>query len=315
MIRPMSQQGSFLPSFNLARQLLVLALTLLTSACQPKNEDSDHGSSKQQAARPILFVSVPPQAFLLKTIAGSEFEVRTLIGQGQDPHHWLPSPKQILTLGKAKAWWPAGLVFEQNLVPKIHANHSSLNIYPSTTSRPTDTNHKHSHQHGHQQSDPHTWLSPLLLIKECQGIAKNLSQLAPDKTELFQSRALDLEIKISTLHQVLKQQLLPYHGRSFLIYHNALEHFANTYQLTQKVIQSGDASPDPKQLLQIIKQAQQDQNTVIFIQPQFDQQSVHMIAEAIGGQVISLDPLSEDVLANLKHIADTLTQSFSLSDS
>ena len=36
-----------------------------------------------------------------------------------------------------------------------------------------------------------------------------------------------------------------------------------------------------------------------------------MVADAIGGRVVIIDPLSEDVLANLKQIADKLTASFS----
>ena len=36
-----------------------------------------------------------------------------------------------------------------------------------------------------------------------------------------------------------------------------------------------------------------------------------MIANAIDGRVVTIDPLAEDVLANLKQIADTLTAAFS----
>ncbi|MCF6183977.1 MAG: zinc ABC transporter substrate-binding protein, partial [Bacteroidales bacterium] len=64
------------------------------------------------------------------TIAGDHFKVHTLIDPGQDPHHWMPNPKQMLALNKAKAWWPAGLPFEQKLLPKIKTAANGPQIFP-----------------------------------------------------------------------------------------------------------------------------------------------------------------------------------------
>ncbi len=304
----MKHDRSFLPFFRQLQRCLALSVACLFFSCHPQGERAQRDITNNTPKPPVLFASVPPQAFLLKFIAGPEFEVRTLIDADQDPHHWLPAPKQILALSKAAAWWPAELPFEHNLLPKIRATQNPPQIFPSPGTHPPQAHHDHS------GSDPHNWLSPPLLIEQTHQIAEVLSQLDPDNTSLYQQRARDLGRGIAALHKKLTRQLAPHKGRSFLIFHNALEHFAHTYSLSQKTIQSGDASPDPKRLREIIKQAQQDKTRVVFVQPQFDGQSAHMIARAIGGEVVTIDPLAEDVLANLQHIADTLLDAFSQAD-
>ena len=45
---------------------------------------------------------------------------------------------------------------------------------------------------------------------------------------------------------------------------------------------------------------------VIFAEPQFDKRSVKTVAEAIGGVVLTINPLEKDVLNNLENIAKNI---------
>lgn len=278
-----------LPMVNhVVRSVIVVGLLLLVACGASETNRND--------ASKLIYVSVPPHAYLVRAIAGSQFKVRTLIEAGQDPHHWQPSPKQMLALSHAAAWLPADLPFEQGLVSKMQGKHSS--------------EQEHGHQHHDHDGDAHTWLSPPAMMKKSQQITQILSELDPEHAELFRQRAAELEKKIEKVHHQLQKQLAPYQGRSFLVFHNALQPFADTYGLTQHVIQSGDASPDPKRLRDMIQLARREQLTTVFVQPQFDRQSAEIVAQAIGGKTISIDPLAEDVLANVKKIADALVLSF-----
>jgi len=49
---------------------------------------------------------------------------------------------------------------------------------------------------------------------------------------------------------------------------------------------------------------------VIFTHPQFNQKKADIIASAIGGKVVVIDPLSQDYLENLKKIGQALHASF-----
>ncbi|MEN8190132.1 MAG: hypothetical protein ABFS19_09820, partial [Thermodesulfobacteriota bacterium] len=59
--------------------------------------------------------------------------------------------------------------------------------------------------------------------------------------------------------------------------------------------------------------ARKDGARTIFTQPQFDPKSGEAIARAIGGQVVPLNPLAEDVMANIAGIAEKIELSFSTS--
>jgi len=58
-----------------------------------------------------------------------------------------------------------------------------------------------------------------------------------------------------------------------------------------------------------VETAKADGVKMIFVQPQFDQSSAKSLSESIGGQVISINPLAEDVPANLREIAAQISGS------
>jgi zinc transport system substrate-binding protein len=59
----------------------------------------------------------------------------------------------------------------------------------------------------------------------------------------------------------------------------------------------------------MIDKAKEKGVSVIFVQPQFDQNSAKAIADSIGGAVVSIDPLEKDVVANLEKIANEIAAS------
>ena len=98
----------------------------------------------------------------------------------------------------------------------------------------------------------------------------------------------------------------PYLGATFFVYHPAFGYFADAYGLYQEPVETGGQSPTPKALTAFIENAKKEGAKVIFVQPQFDQRNAETVAKAIGGKVVPLDPLAEDVLGNLKTIADSI---------
>ena len=95
--------------------------------------------------------------------------------------------------------------------------------------------------------------------------------------------------------------------KQFLIFHPALSYFAAEFNLTQIPIEKEGKEPGPKELSQIIKQAKQNQIKTILVEPQFSQKQAETIAKEIDGQVVEIDPLSEDYFNNLKAIAEAVS--------
>ncbi|MEM9015877.1 MAG: zinc ABC transporter substrate-binding protein, partial [Verrucomicrobiota bacterium] len=166
--------------------------------------------------------------------------------------------------------------------------------------------HHHAHDHG-DLMDPHVWLSPAMLTQQAQRIASILKEHTPDEAnDEIATNLANLEADLAKVDAELKTALAPLKGQTFYVYHGAFAYFAQAYGLEQKAIEVNGREPTPKQVAEIAKQAKEDGVKLIFVQPQFAQTSAMSLAETIGGQVHSLDPLERDVIANLHTIAEAI---------
>ncbi|NNE93953.1 MAG: zinc ABC transporter solute-binding protein [Verrucomicrobiales bacterium] len=174
--------------------------------------------------------------------------------------------------------------------------------------------HDHDHEghdhHDHGENDPHIWLSPELLINQVRVLHYVLEEVTgQNHSGEVHKNAEELEAAITQLDYDLALKLKPIKGQSFYVYHGAFGYFAQAYGLKQESIEIGGRKPEPKQLAALIEKAKSEGVKMIFVQPQFDQTSAKAIADAIGGTVLSVDPLETDVLANLQKIADAIIES------
>nr|WP_281281247.1 zinc ABC transporter substrate-binding protein [Pontiella desulfatans] len=253
----------------------------------------------------MVFVSIPPMAGLLKEIAGNDLEIRTLLGEGQSPHAYEPTARQLAALGEAGMLFTIGVPFEEALLKKIKPIYPKLRIVETDSAiEKRSMPHEHAgHQctNDHGAKDPHVWLSP-----------QNAERIA---TCMFNALAKNNDDRHAKLVQTLKQldedletRLAPFNGSRFYVFHPSFGYFADRYGLTQVPIELDGKSPAPRQLADLIEQAQVDGVKVVFVQKQFPAESAQAVADAIGGNVVQLDPLAEDVVANLRQIAEAVAQ-------
>jgi len=92
------------------------------------------------------------------------------------------------------------------------------------------------------------------------------------------------------------------------VFHPAFGYFADAYGLTQVPVEFEGKEPGARQLAGLIDRARADGVRVIFVQPQFSGKSAAVVAAAIGGAVIPINPLSRDYLANLEAMASAVEQ-------
>jgi zinc transport system substrate-binding protein len=279
--------------------LILTALLLVSCSKQPP-----------PSGKPIVFVSIPPQAGLLKAIATDQVDVHTLVGEGQSPHAYEPTARQLAALGDAEMLFTLGVPFEKSLLKKIEPLYPELPIIGTDNeilkrSMP-HANHGVHCTHDHGEKDPHIWLSP----KNAITIAKNMFQTL-DKTGFSDPEKYKALIQsLENLDAKTTEQLAPYKGKRFYVFHPSFGYFADQYGLTQVPVELEGKSPSPRQLADLIEQAQVDGVKIIFVQKQFPIGSANAIAQAIDGNVVQLNPLAEDVVANLQQIAEAIAASY-----
>jgi zinc transport system substrate-binding protein len=263
-------------------------------------------------------VSIPPQKWLSDRIGGEGVITTVLVARGQDPHTFEPTPRQIAAISRSKIYFTIGMEFEQQITQKLDAAVAGLTMIDTTASisrraigehgRKSETDHGGHHNDG---PDPHVWLSPPNLIKMAEIMATAMSTADPDHAADYRKNLHQTVATLEQLHHELSLELAPFKGASFYVFHPSFGYFAREYGLRQEAVEISGKSPTPKQLSALIAKAREDRGRIIFAQPQFDSRSAAAVARAIDGVVEPLDPLAEDVAANLRTMAARITKALS----
>ncbi|MFP4054864.1 MAG: metal ABC transporter solute-binding protein, Zn/Mn family [Phycisphaerae bacterium] len=272
------------------------------------------------AGKPTVVVSIPPQGFLVRRIAGDAVGLHVLVGPDEDPHHYEPTQREMVRVSKAKVYFTTGVDFEEALVGKLRDLSPDLRIVDTTRGLdllPMEEHDEHAdhgdhddHNHHDQagQMDPHVWLSPLNAKKQASLIADHLSKMMPARSVRFQENLRKLHADLEALHQDIQEALRPLKGRTLYVFHPAFGYFAHEYGLEQVAVEAAGKAPGPRRVQQLIDRAKADNIKVIFVHPQFSDAGARAIAREIGGAVVALDPLAGDYLSNLRRIARAVSK-------
>jgi zinc transport system substrate-binding protein len=279
------------------------------------------GSVAVAAEEPLgVFVSIPPQASLAQRIGGPRVTTDVLVRPGQDPHTFEPAAKQMVALSRARVLFTIGLPFEESLVERIRTNYRRLSIVDGSAGIPkrkmdADEGHgDHDEHHGDEEhdhsagDDPHVWLSPAAIKTMAANIAKTLAEVDPAHAAEYDENLKALLKDVDARDAKIRAMLAPFRGRAVYVYHPAFGYFCDAYGLKQRAVETGGKSPTPRQLRELIKQARAEDVKVIFVQRQFDERGARTVAQAIGGAVVPVDPLAEDVLGSMEAMARAMVE-------
>jgi len=297
------------------RTTWIAALAACAAAIGPAGCESP-APPAGKTPRVAVVVSIPPQACFVRRIGGEHVEVQVLVGPGQQPHTFEPTLKQMARMGAARLYFRVGVPFEETLARKLSSTHRHLEIVDTRKGielRPMPAGHDHEgespgHRHADAPPDPHTWMSPRLAKLQSQTICAALCRADPAHEAAYRAGLAALSADLDALDAKIAQATAPLRGRTFYVFHPAFGYFAAAYGLRQKAVETGGKAPGAKHVKTLIDQARAEGVRVLFVQPQFSTRTARTIAAEIGGAVVPIDPLAEDYLRNLEHIADEIRQ-------
>lgn len=255
-----------------------------------------------------VFVSIPPQAGFVQRIGGEAVAVEVLIGDGQSPHTYEPSPQQMARLSRARAYFAIGIPVEEGVLRKIRPTQPDLLVVATHQDVPLRYVHG---GHGHDRHtdpsgrspDPHIWLSPRLVKVQARHIRDALTRLDPERRSFYAANLQAFEAELDRLDVRIAHALAPLRGRKLYVFHPAFGYFADAYGLIQVSIEIEGKEPGPRQLASLIRAARRDGVKVLFVQPQFSSKSAAAVAKAVGCVVVPMDPLARDYVSNMERLA------------
>ena len=282
-----------------------------------------HGPPAQAQAentRLTVFVSILPQAYFLERIGGDRVRVEVLVGEGQSPHTYEPTPQQMARLHEAKAWFLIGVPFERHLAQKLRSDGSGPVFVETQKGVPLRTLEKHDRgqnrhegtgghaEHGAGTRDPHIWMSPRLVKIQARNICEALIRIDPASREPYLKNLQSFLTDLDRVDARIARSLAPVKGQTMYVFHPAFGYFADAYGLIQAPVEIEGKEPGARQLAALIDRAKKDKVRVIFVQPQFSSKSAGVVAKAIGGAVVPINPLAKEYLANLESMASAVEQ-------
>ena len=298
--------------------IIMLLLISFSIGLHVNAADSSGGKIKS-------FVSILPIAYFVERVGGPNVEVSVLVGPGQDPHTFEPTPRLVVKLANSRVLFKIGFPFEETIIKKIASTFKNLEVvdlqqgikvrtFAEEEFEAEEAKHGNGHrksEHHEHSSDPgeidqHTWLDPQLAKIQARTIADTLIRIDYGHKDLYEKNLKEFQADLDALHEQLTKALAPVKGKSFFVFHPAYGYLGDAYGLKQIPVQIGGKEPTARQLARLVELAKEDEVRVIFVQPQFSKKSASALAEAIGGAVVPLDDLAPDYLKNLREMAAKL---------
>lgn len=265
-------------------------------------------TSRRPADGEPLYVSILPLRSLVQGIVGDDFDIEVLVPPGASPETFEPTPRQFVGLNKARMVFNVGLIdFENTLLAKVEDQEKVVNLSRGIeliAGTCSHGSHGHTHTHG---IDPHVWTSPRALQKMAENAYEAIRKAYPDSVK-YETNYRLLQQELKALDERTAARIAASDVEYFIIYHPAFTYYARDYGLRQIAIEADGKEPSAKQLTQIIRQAREDGVRRILYQSQFPASAVEVIARDIDAQYVEVDPLREDVIANIEEITGIITQ-------
>ena len=269
------------------RFLILFVALLFLTACK---DDSEIVKKSAKNKKIIIYTSVQPVAFISSKIAGRYAKVKALIPKGKSPHSFTLLASDLSAMTKAKFFFSVQLPFEKLQLEKVLKN--------SSTEWVDITKGIKFENITEQIVDSHIWLSPENDIILARNICDTLSKAMPQHIKYFELNFDNFKRCIVALDNKINKMLEPFKGEIFLVYHPAFGYFAKRYGLRQEAIELGGKSPTAKHLQKVISLSVKKKVRIIFVQPEFKRKAAKLIAKAIKGSVIKLDPLAYNLVNN-----------------
>lgn len=252
------------------------------------------------------FVSILPEKYFVEQVGGRHVEVYVLVGPGQSPATFEPTPRQLADLAEARFYFRIGVDFEQAWMARIAAVNPAMKVVDlrrgiqlRTMERPPGAGLAQAAR----MKDPHIWTDPRLVKVMARHIRDALSEADPAHRHEYEANYAAFARALDRLDNDIRTTLAQVKTREFMTFHPAWGYFADAYGLKQIPIEAEGKEPGPKTLAALIDLARRQRIRVIFVQQQFSRRTAQTIAQAIDARVIAVDPLAEDYPDNLRRVA------------
>ena len=206
----------------------VFALITLAS-CSNSTEtvsESTQTTASPEVELPVVVVTYSVIGDVVAQLVGDKAVVNVLIPDGQDPHEFQPSAKDIETLSNAAIVVSNGLDFEEGLEDVLENVVESGNKVFMVGEHITVLKTEKADDHDHGGVDPHLWLSPGTMLEMLPALTSALSDaLGID----LANSSVALTTNLEELDKEIQQTISGLQDCNLVSGHDEMGYFAARY--------------------------------------------------------------------------------------
>jgi ABC-type Zn uptake system ZnuABC Zn-binding protein ZnuA len=192
--------------------------------------------------RPVVVVTTPPLADVVRQVAGDGAEVHQLLQPNSDPHEYEPRPDDVKATASAKVVFESGNGLDhwmEEIVAESGSGATEIAIAPDHTPHKVPGEHaeggeEEGDEHVESEFDPHWWHDPRNVQAAVAVIRDELTRVAPANAATYTRNAGDYLAKLRTLDEGIQRCMdqVPAGERKLVTSHDAFNSFAERYGIT-----------------------------------------------------------------------------------
>jgi zinc/manganese transport system substrate-binding protein len=298
---------------------ICIAVALVATACGGDDSASDAPGSS--SGTPVVVVTYSILGDVVQRLVGDAAEVQVVIPNGQDPHEFSPSARDVESMRRSALIVANGLDLEEGLadalgeaeddgVPVFHVtDHVTLRTLSEDEAALEDAAHAeadqagaeadHDHDeaahdeagHDHGGEDPHVWTDPLLMREMAPALVDQLEAVLgvqlDDRLTAFVADMDDLDASVDEI-----MGAVPAGECRLVTGHESLGYFAQRYgcEIIGAVIPSlsSTAEASAKDLADLAAAAEAAGVAAIFTEVGTPAQVAEQVSSAVGVPLVEL---------------------------
>jgi manganese/zinc/iron transport system substrate-binding protein len=274
-----------------AAGLLLAALVL--SGC------GGEAGGETASGKPVVVATTGMIADLARQVGGEHIEVVQLMGEGTDPHQYVPTRRDAVALQRADLVLYNGLLLEGRMGDLLgRANQRGTPTIAVADALQAAEDYRV--MQGPDKVDPHVWMDVAGWSRLVPVVRDALTELAPDRAQAFEYNATAYLQQLQQLDDYARQVIgsIPENQRILVTAHDAFGYLGRAYGIEVRGIQgiSTESEAGVQDIERLVQLLVDRQIPAVFVESSVAQDNIRALLEgaaaqdqqvAIGGELYS----------------------------
>ncbi len=268
----------------------LVAAGVLLSGC------AGEGRDVKPAAAPAggklkVYTTVFPLYDFARNVGGDRVEVANLMPPGADPHHWEPTPGDLVKVQRSDVFVYCGAGLEHWAENILKTAGPGKPVVVDSSKGVRVLSGGHGHGDGHGGADPHIWLDPVNAVIMVDNILAGLVRADPAGRDYYTAAAGSYKARLEDLDRRYREGLATAKVKQFVVSHDAFGYLAKRYGLEQVPIRGvlADTEPGPARMAEIVDIVRKRGIKYIFTESMTSPRVSEAIARETGAGVLSIN--------------------------